>query len=421
MTVKTLHLGGGSWVPLGHKQNPPALPRLFGPPRFSQEDQATNPDKPMTRLVKDVLRVGRWKVGTDKTGEPVMWEVTPAILQELAANFHAAQKNGVAINLTLSHGNRSTGIVPTDELIAPLDDAVVEGQTLWFSTYVTPEQAKRLQNPAMKVSIGVHDDWMDGAGRVYSSIPIHVAVTDHPVVTGQGPFVALANKQDSKKRNLSMDFAALAEVLNKLLNMVQPGVALPEDTSEENVVERVNLILSVMNGGETPPESSEAPAGSEAEVSAGDLPPALSQGQDKAMANLQAAMKAAVAPLQSQIKTLANTVAELKTDKANAAKQAFEDRCKRLLANGIPAATLEKAKKLGASEGYNLAILDLVEGAAAAVPRRSLAKSLANASAAPLSTDEPTRRSDEEVAASLKARGIDPKHLPQHHPVNGRS
>lgn len=417
---------GGAWVSLGHKQLPPEVPaRLFGPPRFTPEQQAEHPDKPMTRLVKDVIRVGKWKISHDAAGNPVMWDCTPDYLTGLCRNFALATKNGCAFNLTLSHGEDASLHVPTDELLTPIDDVVFDGNTFWCAVYVTPEQAKALKNPAMKVSIGALPEWEDGEGRTYpGDTLVHVAVTDHPAVTGQGPFLELANKV-SRKGQKTMDFAALTEILNKLLAMVSPNAVLPEDTSEENVVERMGLILSIIGGDSVDTADTTADAGTGDVMDGGtaDGSP-LSQSQDKSFNNLQKAVALALKPFQDEIKTLSNTVAELKTDKANTAKKAFLDRCAILLKNGIPAASIEQAKKLGASQNYDPAILQLVEQTSGRLSTISRAKSLANASGqtALSSDDEPGRRSDEEVRKSLEARGIDPKHMPSSRPmsVNGR-
>lgn len=206
-----------------------------------------------------------------------------------------------------------------------------------------------------------------------------------------------------------MDFAAVVEQINKLLGMVHPGATLPEGTTEENLVEYLNLAMSIITGGEAP--ELEAGAAEGGDVLTESLPPALAQGQDKMFALIQDAVKKAVEP---QLKALANEVKELKTDKANAAKSAFEGRCKALLSNGVPAAALEQAKKIGATSGYDMAVLDLVESTSGKLRRSPVAKSLANTNASPLSSDETPRRTDEQIAESLKARGIDPdKHMPK--------
>lgn len=246
----------GGWQPLGHNQKPPALPSGFSPPRFTPQQQLANPDRPMTRVVKDVLRVGKWKIGTDSAGRPQLWDVTARELATLATSHQRATARGVAMNLTKSHGNLSTGIVPTDELICPIDEMIVANGVLWVSCYVTPQQARYLMNPACKVSPGIWDDWSDGYGNVYPSKMLHVAVTDHPVIPGQGAFIAMTNSRPrtlaNGKRN--MNFPGLVSKINALLNAASNGnVKLPADVSEDSIERDLSIILTGMGIAEASP------------------------------------------------------------------------------------------------------------------------------------------------------------------------
>lgn len=252
-----LDLGQGTWQPLGHRSQPPQLPTLFGQARFTPEDQIANPWRAMTRVVKDVLRVGRWKGSIDpKSGARTMWDVTAVTLANIVSEFRRAQKNGVASNLTLSHGDGMSLVVPTQDLLAPLDEAVVDGDTLWVSAYVTPEQARFLSNAAMKVSPGIIPRWSDGAGNNYTDFLLHVAVTDNPVVTGQGPFVLMSNSQGGS----TMDFAQVLDLFKRAFTVM--GYTLPDNVTEENLVAVVEALLTdaEAGGGEEAGEEGEEDA-----------------------------------------------------------------------------------------------------------------------------------------------------------------
>lgn len=274
----------GPWHALGHSVAPPPAPQGFGPPRFTAAQQAANPGRAMTRLVKDVLPVGRWKVGINPDGSFAFWNVDEATLRRLAESHHAARSRGVAMNLTKSHGDVRTGMVPTDELIAPVDQLIVEGGRLWASVYVTPAQAAYLQNPACKVSPCVHDGWSDGGGHVYDSRMIHVAVTDNPVVPGQGPFLTLANRQQQHQsqrqqqpqrsrqaafparrqfalKGKTMDLQQLIPLINSLLT--EYGAELPADTSEATLIRDLQVITATLglSGGGGGAEADFADAG----------------------------------------------------------------------------------------------------------------------------------------------------------------
>lgn len=256
--------GVGPWISLGHNRPPPAVPREFGPSIYTAAEQAKNPGLPMTRVVKDVLPVGRVKIGTHGDGSPEFWDVTPQVLAHIASAHERSFARGVAMNLTKSHGNLATGIVPTDELIAPIHEAIVSGGVLWISCYVTPEQARYLQNPACKVSPGIWPNWSDGLGNVYPIRMLHVAVTDNPTVPGQGRFIAMANRvkpfgvialanasapAEPHTKATAVDFNELKSQIDILLTELSqngPTVKLPTDVTEETINRDLRTIINSM-------------------------------------------------------------------------------------------------------------------------------------------------------------------------------
>lgn len=371
----------GPWVSLGHGQTPPALPAAFGPPKFSREEQAANPDQPMTRLVKDVLRAGKWKVAEDEIGNPILWNVGKKTLQKIAENFRRAQHRGVAMNLGKGHGDPVTRLIHPDDMIAPIDAVAIEGESLWLSVYVTPEQARYLANPAMKVSPGVFDNWRDGQGNLYPTQLIHVAVTDSPVVTGQGPFVALSNQQSPRTKGVTMaeetpaavadettettteetptpetpemeDLAldgpgvpALIEEISKLL----PGdVGLPADTTGETLVRDLRLITGAVMQEEAPAAE---PVAEEILIDTpGDLPAELANTPG---------VRAFFAKQQKQIKTLSNQVSQLSRTANTVPRSQFVQKMQRLGRAGVQPGVLQaKLRFADKHQDYDLTQLD---------------------------------------------------------------
>jgi hypothetical protein len=92
----------------------------------------------------------------------------------------------------------------------------------------------------MKTSPGFAPGWVDGKGKKYGCQMVHLAVTDTPVVSGQGRFITLANEQGT-----AMDFAALVELLKTLL-MKTGSPALPDDVSEETLMDSLKAIVEAM-------------------------------------------------------------------------------------------------------------------------------------------------------------------------------
>lgn len=386
----------GAWLPLGHKAVPPRVTTRFGVPRFTPEQQAANPDKPMTRLVKDVLRTGSWKVGVD-ANVPRMWNVTRQTISEIVDNFLVGQHRGVAMNLTKSHGNVETGIVPTDDLICPIDEAVADGDTLWIATYVTPDQAADLQNPACKVSPYVMPNWMDGLGNVYSEMLLHVAVTDQPVQPGQGPFVAMANTQNQGVS--TMDFAQVKALFDRLM-VACGGKSLPESVDETNFITIATILVDMLAGEEAPAEE----VTDLAEVAAG------AEGATETAVAMNNAVKAPAwaQGLLTQVKSLSNTVNQLQ--QGNVAQQKVQYTAKLAAlatANKISPAQRTILEQQGPAVGYALSNLQAYELNPSRPTGGRAAAALSNAQEPPVEGGKKLM-TDDEHAASLAKRGLKP-------------
>lgn len=419
--VLSNEIAPGAWMPLGHAATPPAVTQKFGPPRFTPEQQAANPTLPMTRLVKDVLRVGKWKVGIDpNNGQPILWDVTPHTLAGIVGNFSTTQSRGIAMNLTKSHGNLQTGVVPTDDLISPLDACVVDGDVMWLATYATPEQAKVLTNPAVKVSPMVWPNWVDGMGNKYpGDTLLHVAATDQPVVSGQGPFVALANSQS--KGAGKMDLEEIRGLVNQILSAAG-GPQIPEGVDETSFLVALKMAASMLSGEE--PEAEEAPEGDGGGEMADAVGAALGAGaamnnsgtgspppgRSAALTGMPPWAKAMFGEFSTQIKALSNQVnqgvgAQRKTE--------YDAKLAALATAGkITPAQRAHLEKAGPSVGYalsNLAVFDLNANTPQQQSGGKAAKALANAAAPAVGGDGgAARMSSEEHAESLKKRGLQP-------------
>lgn len=389
---------------VGHSVSLPAPPD-FGQVRFTLAQQADKPTEAMTRVVKDVLRVGRWKVGLDESGKPVFWNVTPQVLASLSQTTKARLASGDAINFGKSHGDEDL-LIPTDELIAPIDDVLVSGDVLWVSAYVTPAQAEYLANPSRKVSVGVLDNYTAGDGQQYPLALAHVAVTDRPVVTGQGRFMALANSIQGSK---TMDFAALVEAINKLLASADLG-SLPETVDESTIVIVIETMAAANGGAESPAEEPADASGGE--PAADPMAGLANMGGGIGMSNKSGNkfMLALSNMIDAKIKPLTDEIGTLKSERVGEAKAAFEARLTELGKSGVPAITLTNKRALGAKYGYDLALLDGVVGT---IKMSNTSQRNADGSAPTVPGDAPAVATDAEIEARLKARGIDTSKMPK--------
>lgn len=331
----------------GHQGCRPALPKL-APARFSPAEQAADASAPRTRLVKDVLRTGRWKVGHDERGQPVWWEVSRQTLREIARQFQLAQSRGVAQNLVWGHGDPHTKIVDPRNLIAPLDQVFVEGDTLWASAYLPADKARELRNPAHKVSVRVMENWTDGAGRAYPIMLLHVAVVDQPVLDTQGPFVDLgltSSTPDAEGSSMPLDYQRTLDSVNTLLAL--GGLEMPDTTTEDNFNDTLDMLVGMLQG-DAPPEdeadpeaAGKSPGGTAADP--GEEPPAAEMSQQ-------------VGRLTRQVRDLCNQVARLQRGRG---RRLYLERVQDLATRGhISAREVNHFHALGERFGWDLALLD---------------------------------------------------------------
>lgn len=373
----------GSFVaesePLGHRGKPPAVPAAFGAPRYSPQLQKQNPDKPLTRVVKDVLPVGSWKVGHDKDGTPIMWDVDRQQLQTIAEQFALAQSRGVAMNLTKSHGDPETLIVPTDDLIAPIDQVVLENDVLWISSYVTPEQAKQLQNPVMKVSPGVTTRFEDGHGNKYPLMLYHTAVIDQPTVTNQGRFLALANKPKGGK---AMDQEVL-DLFKKIFEYEE--MPLPDTVTPDNALEILPILIAQLTGEAAPSEEGDGAEGGDSGASTTD-PGDSSEPIDTA------AMTLALRRLNDRLDAM----------ELDGKRTAFESRVAGLVQTGkITAASAVVLNNSAAKTKYDQSVLNVFDLEPSKVPMGRRTATLANPAPPQVGKQEPAKAPIEDRVNAL--------------------
>lgn len=173
------------------------IARAAGPAKFSVEDQAADPTAPLTRVVKDVLRVGGFDV-TQPDGSILQWNVSSETLYLLEATYKQFREAGGSSNLywgASTSGDQHD--VSAEKAIGAIDSVFVADQRLWVVVYVTPETAVELQNPKNRVSAAIDPNWSSGQIQ-YPLMMTHVAIVDQPVVGGQLPFARLSNQSRSR-------------------------------------------------------------------------------------------------------------------------------------------------------------------------------------------------------------------------------
>lgn len=166
--------------------------QLAGAPLYSEVDQQEDLTLPRTRIIKDILSEGSWPVGgTEK--KPQTWDVTSELLDLLAEEYESAVEAGAFSNLywgASTAGDQHD--VVAESAICQIDKIFSANGRLWMVGYVDPATATKLRNPAYRVSVDVRANFKTGDGKSHPVFVKHVAIVDHPVVTGQLPFVRMS-------------------------------------------------------------------------------------------------------------------------------------------------------------------------------------------------------------------------------------
>ena len=378
----------GNWSDVA--PNPPD----FGPANPPPESAAAGQTE---RVIKDVVSVRKYFLGYDAAGRERYWDVTPAVLRQLADNFHAMKAHGQRPNLVKTHGDVKTLMVHPDDLMSPIDDVKVAGDTLWMSSYVTPEEKAYLQKPARKVSIGSEPNYMDAQKISYPGDSlIHVAVTDRAASNGQGPFIALADGASQGGGSMNPD---LVKRINTMWGLLGLG-PMAEVADETQLFMLMDDRLKGLGAGKSPDKPAE-------DAPADPLPDA---SEDPLGMSAEPAVMQAYTRIAAENKVLQQRVKDAEDEKAKSIRDNFMLQCDqsmRVPVNGRIAskADVDQAKALAERlKSYDLGIVALI-------PRTlnaggGLARTLADPNPPNVSVDDPAAKKKEIAARVAKARGI---------------
>ncbi|MGL4461610.1 MAG: hypothetical protein ACRC1K_05605, partial [Planctomycetia bacterium] len=193
---------------------------------------------------KDVLRVGVWC--KPEWARP--WRVGPAVMQRLVDAFDRMRRHRVASYLVWNHSRDAR-----DRVGRVLGLRIVGDRLVARLGVADPATAARLvADPDAEVSIEAVENFRDGAGRVYPLALTHVAIVQHPVVSGQEPFQRVLRLADvpspssplPPKGTFAMsddplDVRAVVDAVNELLAAWNIPVSLPFDAAADELVDRL--------------------------------------------------------------------------------------------------------------------------------------------------------------------------------------
>lgn len=347
----------------------PVIERI-GPPRWTREQQCEAPLEQRTRLVKDVCRVGDWE-----TGDNEWWHATVEELRILDTTFRNQFQAGVFHNLVWDHRADTGGQidpnlpfdpnVPAKNIIAKLEELIEHNGTLWAVVYVNEAEAAQLRKSAMQVSVRIVRNWKDGTGTLWPLCLLHVAVVDHAVIPGQGPFIDLSIDRyrrlydPSHQKRKVIDMAITLQPTVEAINALLPnGLTLPESITDDNFDEVLAMVMGMVNaqpGEETPPPDEPT----------GDLPADLSKAAEAELAKSPVLLSLAKGQQQltKLVADLSVRVNSIVANEGSKSKAAYQAKVLELAAKGdITAAIAESLKATGPAANYDLSILKPYEG-----------------------------------------------------------
>lgn len=346
---------------------------------------STSDPTPRQRLVKDICSIGLWHPAGHKP-----WSVTHQTLIDLAHNFTRMIRNGNRVNMVWGHGDSGQIGVDARSIISPIDQVFVHGDSLYATTYVVPGSI----DLSHQVSIRALQNHHDGAGNVYPWALLHVALVDHPIVTGQQPFLDMANSPSKPKGAAMADdpkpdeaaadtetetegeaadsgAPALTDIIQQAFGML--NIVYPEDVPDSALPYVLKALLDSAAGGDPEEDEGEgkpaAPLTDSGAVDGGGTtdpanPYNMGAGKGKPR-DLASMVKVVVASatkglLVQQQRAIDLAIAPLVSEKLAATKSAYEKHLESLLKGGLPPARKQHFIDLGAKHAYDLALLPAV-------------------------------------------------------------
>lgn len=196
--------------------------------QFYADSGAADPIR-STKFRKDILRVGRWRIG-DR-----VWNVTRETIAEIAANFDRSRKAGNRVPLVWGHSQSARDKAGEVVGLSITDD----GRELTMEVAAQdPKARESLRNVDHAVSVEVREPYVDGRGNQYSALLTHVGIVQHPVIPGQGPFVQLSLESSGMGKSITRQLAE-----DEVTDMVaEEGVSDAVDTSAEPGSPSSNMI-----------------------------------------------------------------------------------------------------------------------------------------------------------------------------------
>ena len=254
------------------------------------------------RFKKPLVSAGLYTVPTSDGSRKVA--IDPERLAHWTSQFNKMKEKGISVPAPWAHSKDSLPIQMGNDGTLPRSDMNagwwnkmwVEDNTLWGELEVPQnEDAIKIGKNVRESSIYVRPQFEDGGGNIWNDSLMHIALVTHPVENGQDNFqpIEMANGDE-----ISLAMSQLTEPLSMATKVedvrgVPVGssvkdvlealranrIDLPDDTDDDNFMERLMTALRQKKVSESPEEESitKQPEGAKEQPA----PVAMSQTKDQ--------------------------------------------------------------------------------------------------------------------------------------------
>tara|TARA_R110002020_G_scaffold62712_2_gene167496 strand:+ start:1230 stop:2516 length:1287 start_codon:yes stop_codon:yes gene_type:complete len=229
------------------------------------------------RFKKPIVNTGIYSVPSPEGSKRV--SITKDRLNHWTTQFNDMRESGISVPAPWSHSKEalpiqmgSDGTLPRSDINAGWWDKLwVDGDTLWGELDIPRnEDAVKIGTSVRESSIYVRPDFNDGSGNNWKDSLMHIALVTHPIENGQDNFqpveangegISLAMSQLTEPLSMAEEkvegqqYNAANASMNTVLDALRENkIDLPDDTGEDNFMERLLTALRQKKVSESPDE-----------------------------------------------------------------------------------------------------------------------------------------------------------------------
>lgn len=229
------------------------------------------------RFKKPIVNTGVYAVPSPEGSKKV--SITKDRLNHWTSQFNDMKSAGISVPAPWSHSQEalpiqmgSDGTLPRSDINAGWWDKLwVDGDTLWGELDIpSNEDAVKIGRSVRESSIYVRPEFNDGSGNSWKDSLMHIALVTHPIENGQDNFqpveangegISLAMSQLTEPLSMAEEKvegqqynAANADMSTVLGALRENKIDLPDDTGEDNFMERLLTALRQKKVSESPDE-----------------------------------------------------------------------------------------------------------------------------------------------------------------------